>query len=127
MRKLIGVVLLLAVVFVIWSRQRMYVRDPLGSVVRDGVKEHGAQIYINYSNDVLLENFNAPMYVTVVQHGEHVGTPAVVHCIAFVVCLLDADVATLLDAGGGAKVTSMSGKTVEVREANGQDIVITLR
>ena len=127
MRKLIGVVLLLAVLFVVWSRQRMYVRDPLGSVMRDGVKERGAQVYINYSNDVLLENFSAPMYVTVVQHGDHVGTPAEVRCVAYMVCLMDADVATLMDAKGGAKVMSMSSKELEYRDAGGRDTVVALR
>ena len=127
MRKFFALVVLVGVVFVVWNRQRMYVRDPLGSVVRDGVKERGAQVYINYSNDVLLENYNAPMYVTVVQHGDHVGTPAVVHCVAFVVCLLDADVAALLDASGGAKVMSMSSKGLEYRDAGGRDTVVTLR
>ena len=73
MRKLILLLVVVAVVFVVWNRQRLYVRDPLGSVVRDGVKEQGAQVLINYSNDVLLQNYNAPMYVTLIQHGEPCG------------------------------------------------------
>jgi hypothetical protein len=126
-RKFIVLLLVVAAVFVVWNRQRLYVRDPLGSVMRDGAKEQGAQVFINYSNDVLLENYNAPMYVTLIQHGERVGTPAVLHCVAYVVCLLDADVATLIDVDAGAKVTSMSGKGMEYREANGGDTVVTLR
>jgi hypothetical protein len=125
-RKLILLVVLVGVVFVVWNRQRLYVRDPLGSVVRNGVTERGAQVFINYSNDVLLENFNAPMYVTLVQHGDRVGTPEVSHCVAYVACLLDADVATLLDVDAGAQVTQMTGKVVEYRDA-GRDTVVTLR
>jgi hypothetical protein len=126
-RKFIQLLVIVAVVFVVWNRQRLYVRDPLGSIARDGVKEKGAQVFINYSNDVLLENYNAPVYVTLVQHGQAVGTPATIHCVAYVACLLDADVATLLEGPAGAVAMSMSGKVVEYRDAGGRDTVVTLR
>ena len=127
MRKVILLLVVLAVVFLVWNRQRLYVRDPLGSVARDGVKESGAQVYINYSNDVLLENYNAPMYVTLVQRGERVGAPAEIHCMAYVACLLDADVATLLEGSEGAKATLMNGKRVEFRDGERRAVVVGLR
>lgn len=127
MRKILLVLVVVAVVFVAWNRQRIYVRDPLGNVVRDGVKERDAQVYVNYSNDVLLTNYNAPMYVTLVQHGERVGAPAEIHCMAYVACLLDADVATLLQGSEGAKAMSMSGKVVEFRDGDGRAVVVGLR
>jgi len=126
-RKLILLLVVVAVVFVVWNRQRLYVRDPLGSVTRDGVKEQGAQLLINYSNDVLLQNYNAPMYVTLIQHGDRVGSPVEMHCMAYVACLLDADVPAFLVTDSGAKVTTMTGKMVEYRDANGRDTVVTLR
>ena len=125
MRKFIVLLVLVAAVFVVWNRHRLYVRDPLGSVLRDGVKEQGAQVLINYSNDVLLQNYNAPMYVTLVQHGDRVGTPGTLHCVAYAMCLLDADVPAFIATDEGAKVT-MSGKVVEYRDANGRDTVVTL-
>jgi hypothetical protein len=125
-RKFILLLVVLAVVFVVWNRQRLYVRDPLGSVLRDGVKEQGAQVLINYSDDVLLQNYNAPMYVTLIQHGDRVGTPVILHCVAYVMCLLDADVPSFIATDEGAKVM-MSGKTVEYRDAKGRDTVVTLR
>ena len=127
MRKFILLLVVIAVVFVVWNRQRFYVRDPLGSVVRDGVKEQGAQVLINYSNDVLLQNYNAPMYVTLIQHGDRVGTPAEMHCVAYVACLLDADVPAFLVTDEGAKVTTMTGKVVEYRDARGRETMVTLR
>jgi hypothetical protein len=126
-RKFILLLVVVAVAFVVWNRQRLYVRDPLGSVIRDGAKEQGAQVLINYSNDVLLQNYNAPMYVTLIQHGDRVGTPVEMHCVAYVACLLDADVPAFLVADVGAKVTTMTGKMVEYRDANGRDTVVTLR
>ena len=127
MRKFILLLVVIAVVFVVWNRQRLYVRDPLGSVTRDGVKEQGAQVLINYSNDVLLQNYNAPMYVTLIQHGDRVGTPAEMHCVAYVACLLDADVPAFLVTDEGAKVTTMTGKVVEYRDARGRETMVTLR
>jgi len=126
-RKLILLLVVVAVVFVVWNRQRLYVRDPLGSVVRDGVKEQGAQVLINYSNDVLLQNYNAPMYVTLIQQGNRVGTPAVLHCVAYAACLLDADVPEFLFTDEAAKVTTMTGKLVEYRDGKGRNTVVTLR
>ena len=127
MRKFIFLLVLVAVVFIVWNRQRLYVRDPLGSVARDGVKESGAQVYINASNDVLLTNYNPPMYVSLVQHGERVGAPAQIHCVAYVACLLDADVATLLPGSEGAKPTSMTSKSVAFRDGDGREVVVGLR
>ena len=126
MRKLILLLVLVAVVFVVWNRQRLYVRDPLGTVVRDGVKEQGAQVFLNYSSDVMLENFNTPMYVTLIQHGQRVGTPVTMHCVAYVMCLMEADVPAFSSTDEGAKVMPMTGKVVEYRDAKGRDTVVTL-
>ena len=127
MKKIILLLVVVAVVFVVWSRQRLYVRDPLGSVMRDGVKEAGAQVLINYSNDVLVQNYNAPMYVLLVQHGNRVGTPAEMHCVAYVACLMDADEPAFVMTEEGAKVSTMTGKVVAYRDAKGRNVVVTLR
>ncbi len=127
MKKLIALLALVAIVFAVYNRERLFVRDPLGSVTRDGVKEQGAQVFINYSNDVLIENDNPPMYVTLVQHGQPVGTPAKLGCIHYVVCMTDADVATLIAPEAGAAVTSMTDKAVEFRDASGRATLVKLR
>ncbi len=126
MKKIILLVVVLVVGFLVWRRERVYVRDPLGSVMRDGVKEEGAQVLVNYSNDVLVQNYNAPMYVTLVQHGGRVGTPAEMHCVAYVACLLEADEPVFLGAEEGA-VLGMTGKRVEFRDAKGRNVVVALR
>jgi hypothetical protein len=127
MKKLFLMLVLIAVVFVAYDRQRLFVRDPLGSVTRDGVQEKGAQVFINYSNDVLIENDNPPMHVTLVQHGQPIGTPAKLKCVHYVVCLTDADVAKLVDADPGGRIDSMGGKLVEYRNGSGQATAAKLR
>jgi hypothetical protein len=125
-RKFLLLVVVVFAVFLFVCRQRLFLRDPLASVTRDGVKESGAQVFINYSNDVLIQNDNAPAYVTIVQHGQHVGTPALLKCVHWAACLTDADVATLIDPMA-AQVVEMSGKLVEFHDAAGHDVKVSLR
>jgi hypothetical protein len=125
-KKALFLLLIVFFVFFIVNRQRLYLRDPFGSVVRDRVKEKGAQVYINYSSDVLIENDNAPRYVLVVQHGEHAGTPQELRCMHWMVCLADENVVTLV-APMLVNVNQMSGKIVEFHDMTGQDVKVMLR
>ena len=87
-------VALLAAIFV--NRQRVYVRDPLATVYQGDVKQSGVQVFINYSNDVLLEQDAEPgSYRFLVQGWNKMpGTPVVLKCIRWMACLADADHAT---------------------------------
>lgn len=111
MKKLLLLLIAVAAVFILYNRQRLFLRDPLGSVVRDGSRESGAQVFINYSSDVLIEN-DAPLYVEVVEHNNHSGAPLHMQCVHYVACLLDADVPTLAPWPGGIVVQSMTSKFV---------------
>lgn len=120
------VLVLAALALAVWNRRRIYVRDPLGSVTRNGVEEQGAQVLVSSSGDVLIQNYNAPMYVTLIQREDRVGTPAEIHCVAYVACLLDADQPALLAPEQGVTV-STKGNTVVYRDADGRETVVTLR
>jgi len=74
-KKWIAVVVLVGLVFVVWRRQRVFVRDPLASVMRDGAKVGGEQVFVNFTNDVLLEKDSAPMMVMLMQRGQPIGVP----------------------------------------------------
>ncbi|MGH7876256.1 MAG: hypothetical protein ACRENM_01135 [Candidatus Dormibacteraceae bacterium] len=124
MKKWIALLILLGVVYVVWNRQRVFVRDPLASVVRAGTTAGGEQVYINFKNDVLLENDNPPMQVLLVQHGQPIGVPTKLHCLHWAACLTDADVATTLPLGG--TVESMSGKAVRFQYGDAQEWVVSL-
>jgi hypothetical protein len=127
LKKLFLLIFVVFIVFVLIDRQRIFLRDPLGSVTRDGVKEDGAQVYINYTNEVLLQNENPPAYMTLVQAAGHMGTPGALKCIHWMACLTDADVATLIDPQANAQPAQMNGKLVEFRDAQGRDVKVTLR
>ena len=119
MKKLIGVLVLLSIVFVYVCRYRLYVRDPLATLERGGAREDGAQMYINYANDVLIENDRAPHYLELVQHGQHAGVPEKITCVHWMACLLDADTATLLP-GGRVRTEVMNNKLVQFRDEKGE-------
>ena len=124
MKKLIALLVVLLVVFVVVERKRVFVRDPLASVTRAGEKVSGEQVYINFYNDVLLENDNPPMLVMVVEKGQPVGVPTKLRCIHWLACLTDADAASALPLN--AKVQSMSSKAVRFQDENAQEWVVTL-
>ena len=123
MKKLIALLILIFIVFVAYNRQRLYLRDPLGSVTHDGVKEDGTQVFINYSNDVLLENDHAPAYIKVIQHNDHIGIPVALKCVHFIVCLADADPVTLLLPQPNTTIESMDAKTITLHEGKQQTII----
>ena len=70
-------VVLLALIFV--NRQRVYVRDPLATVYRNEVQQSGVQVFINYSDDVLLEQDAEPGSYRILVQGwnKMPGTPVV--------------------------------------------------
>jgi hypothetical protein len=123
-KKLIALLVIVLVVFVVVERKRVFVRDPLASVTRAGEKVSGEQVYINFYNDVLLENDNPPMLVMLVEKGQPVAVPTNLRCIHWLACLTDSNPASNLPMNGS--VQSMSSKTVNFRDESGQPWVVTL-
>ena len=126
MKKIIVLLVAAFVVFVVVERQRLFLRDPLAKVTRDDVIQDNMRVYINYSNDVLLEHTVAPVTLTIVQHGQHIGIPRMQRCIYLVGCLMDGDQAGLVETMKGP-VGEMSGKMVEFKDDKGRDVKVKLR
>ena len=126
MKKLIALLVLLAVVFVVVERKRVYVRDVLANTARDGDKVDGEQVYINYYNDVLLENDNPPMLFMSVEHGQPLGVPTKLRCVHWVACLTDADVASTVPLDG-SRIQSMNGKAVRFQDEQHRQWNVSLR
>ena len=93
---IVAFLVLLALIFI--NRQRVFVRDPLATVYRNDVKQSGVEVFINYSSDVLLErDSDSGSYWTLLQGWNRMpGTPTVLKCLRWMVCLTDADHATTL-------------------------------
>jgi hypothetical protein len=124
-KKFIALLVLLLIVFVVVEKKRVYVRDPLASATRDGASASGEQVYINFYNDVLLENDNPPMVVTLLERGQPIGVPTKLRCIHWVACLTDADIATTYKLSG--TINSMTSKAASFQDQDGRRWIVKLR
>jgi hypothetical protein len=133
-KKILLLVFLVVLVAIFVNRQRVYVRDPLATVYRDDVKQSGAQVFINYSNDVLLEQDAEPGSYRILVQGwnKMPGTPGVLKCIRWMVCLADADHATTFPIEWNGKgrydpKVAMTSRELSFVAGDGATIKVQLR
>lgn len=129
MRKILIVGTLLLLVFVAVFRQRIFVRDPLGKVERHGIAQDGERLYINYSNDVLVEDSEKHTFVLVQGWSGVPGVPQHLFCFTGLLCWTDADRATVfpVDGIGGKMRAAMTAKEVTFVDDSGAGVRVTLR
>jgi hypothetical protein len=129
LKRILIVVVLLLAIFVAMFRQRIFVRDPLGKVERNGIAQDGARVFINYSNDVLVEEPAAERRYLVQSWSGLPGSPKHLVCLTGLVCWTDADQAAVFPlAGVGGKTNAaMSAKEVTFVDEIGAKIAVWLR
>jgi len=128
-RRILIVGTLLLVVFVAVFRQRIFVRDPLGKVERNGVAQDGTRVYINYSNDVLVEDSARHQFVLVQGWRALPGVPQHLFCLTGMMCWTDADKAAVFPVvgAGGRTPAVMSAKEVTFVDESGARVRVGLR
>jgi hypothetical protein len=116
-------------VFVGVFRQRIFVRDPLGKVERGGVAQDGIRVYINYSNDVLMEDSARHQFVLVQGWNALPGVPQHLFCLTGLMCWTDADKAAVfpVEGVGGKTPAVMSAKEVLFVDESGAKVRVALR
>ncbi len=135
MKRFLLLLLLAFIVFVVVFRQRVFMWDPIASVTRDGVKQSGVRVMINYSNDVLLDDKSTnTRRLYVVQNWDQ--TPkfstGLLKCVQFLACMTEADqapgekISPRLRTGAPVPV-SMSNKQVQFADENGSHVIVSLR
>lgn len=139
MKRLFALAFLILMGLILLNRQRVFVRDPFATVYRStakdnsgGAKQSGVQVYINYSNDILLVKDAQPGgYNLLVQHWNQTpGTPVVLKCIHWMACLTDAGHASLLPLSTGTGYdpkVQMSERLVSFVDAQGAMVQVQLR
>ena len=129
MKKFLIVGTLLLVVFVAVFRQRIFVRDPLGKVERSGVAQDGTRLYINYSNDVLVEDSARHQFVLVQGWNTLPGVPQHLFCLTGLMCWTGADKAAVfpMEGVGGRTPAVMSAKEVTFVDESGARVRVGLR
>jgi hypothetical protein len=95
-------------------------------VYRDGVRQQGVYIYINYSNDILVEgSVDTPFYM--VQHWNRLpGTPQSLTCLHAMACWTDHDRATLVPLAENLGQATMSDREITFRQSD-STVRVTLR
>jgi hypothetical protein len=129
LKKIVIVGTLLLVVLVVVFRQRIYVRDPLGKVERGGGAQDGTRLYINYSNDVLVEDAAQHQFVLVQRWSALPGVPQHLFCLTGLMCWTDGDKAAVfpVDGVGGKTPAVMSAKEVTFVDESGAKVRVGLR
>jgi hypothetical protein len=129
LKRILIVGTLLLLVFVAVFRQRIFVRDPLGKVERNGVAQDGTRLYINYSNDVLVEDAARHQFVLVQGWSALPGVPRHLFCLTGLVCWTDADKAAVfpVEGVGGKTRAAMSAKEVRFVDESGARVRVGLR
>jgi hypothetical protein len=128
LRKILIAGTLLLVVFISAYRQRIFLRDPLGKVERSGVVQQGTRLYINYSNDVLIEDASGEHRYLVEAWSGIPGVPKKLFCLSGLACWTDADKATVLPLGkrDSQKKAVMTAKEVTFQDESEAPIRVQL-
>jgi hypothetical protein len=129
LKRILIVGTLLLVVFVAVFRQRIFLRDPLGKVERNGVAQDGTRVFINYSNDVLEEDSSRHSFVLVQGWSALPGVPQHLFCLTGMMCWTDADRAAVfpVEGVGGKTPAVMSAKEVRFVDDSGARVKVALR
>jgi hypothetical protein len=129
LKRILIVGILLLAIFAAVFRQRIFVRDPLGKVERSGVAQDGVRVYINYSNDVLVEDSARHEFVLVQGWSGLPGVPQHLFCLTGLMCWTDADKATVfpVEGAGGRTRAAMSAKEVTFVDESGAGFRVELR
>jgi hypothetical protein len=128
MRRIVLLVTVFLVAFIAINRQRIYLRDPLGKVYRNEVKQDGAWVFINYSNDVLVESSefpHAPQFL--VQNWDKLpGVPMEMKCLLNMACLAEKD-RQPMQSWHGARTATMTNREVSFVDGDDTRVWVTLR
>ena len=128
MRTFFLVLTLVAVGFIAVNRQRLYLRDPLGAVYRNDVKQPHTRVFINYSNDVLVQHGeNLQMEEYAVQGWNGVpGVPVELKCLQELACLASADHMPMSPLAGSTRA-QMTNRQVSFTDETNKSVRIVLR
>jgi hypothetical protein len=127
MRKFFLLLTLVLIALLAVYRNRVFLRDPLGKVERNGVAVGGAQVYINYSNDVLVMETAAHTMFAVQNWNRTPGTPTELKCIQMLMCVTVADHAVTPENATGDGLATMSNREVSFTDAASSHVRVQIR
>lgn len=129
MRKLLLVLLIAGLAVVMLYRERLFLRDPLGKLYFGRTEVAGAEVFINYSNDVLVMRNDGTM-VMVQGWDRTPGMPRHLACFRTVACWTEKDEAEKVSPAtqaGYEPRTAMSSREVTYADAGGAAVRVVIR
>lgn len=126
MRKLILLSVVVLIALAILYHDRIYLRDPLGKVARNGVAVPDARVFINYSNDILVQEDSGRRMFVVQNYNRLPGSPAGLNCIQGMLCITPSDEAVPGTADPG-KQADMSDREVSFTDLLGSRVHVQIR
>ena len=118
--------MLLVVLVLVVFRQRLFLRDPLARVERNGIQQTEYRVYLNYFNDILVEDLERNQrYLVQAQQG----VPLHLQCLRGIACLTERDFAPTRPLGGQgyAPEVEMTGSYVAYVDGRGESMRVSLR
>ncbi len=130
-RIIIVAVLVLAAVLVVF-RQRLFLRDPIAKVERNGQRQTEYRVYLNYFNDILVEDLTQDRrFLVQARDGVPMvpGIPGHLGCLRGLACLTDENYAPTEPLGGKGYVPAveMTSAYVTFIDADGASMRVSLR
>jgi hypothetical protein len=125
-KKLLALLTALLVVGAFVYHQRLFLRDPLGKLYVDGAQVRDAEIFINYSNDVLILRADADPLL--IQNWDHTpGNIKVLPCLRWTACLTEADQAPKFPLPIQPDQVTMTNREIAFPNEQGKPTRIVLR
>lgn len=131
-RRLLVAGLVVLVVVLVVFRQRLFLRDPIATVERNGMKQQNYRVYLNFFNDILVEDLAGDRRVLVqARNGEPLvpGVPLHLNCFRGMACLTEMEFAPTVPLRGRGYVplVEMSNASVSFIDGDGANMRIALR
>jgi hypothetical protein len=130
-RAIIGGILVLSAILVVF-RQRLFVRDPVAKVERNGMRQAGFRIYLNYYNDILIEDPAHDLrYLVQARNGVPMvpGVPLHLRCLRGLACLTEVNYAPTypLAGRGYTPMVVMTNAYITFLDGEGASMRVALR
>ena len=126
MRKFIVLLTLALIALAVVYYQRLFLRDPLGRLERNGVAVSDARIFINYSNDILVQEDSGRRMFIVQNENKLPGSPSGLTCIQGMLCVTPADLAVPGTPNPRTQAT-MSDREVSFTDDLGSRVHVQIR
>ena len=126
MRKLILLIIVAIIALAVVYHDRLFLRDPLGKVERNGAPVADARVFINYSNDILVQEDGGRQMFVVQSYNKLPGSPAGLTCIQGMLCVTPSDQAVPGAASPGKEAT-MSDREVSFTDDLGSRVHVQIR